>query len=91
MGCANLPIVHAFDKVVGVLILRAQYLLLRSFEWRYHGDEIIRKAPGVVLQQFGNARAFCRANNQSRVMLFLNAIDDLRIVVGGSIGMLLPR
>src|SRR6266849_3157539 len=66
-------------------------LLLRPLQWRFHGHEVIRKAASVTVKQLRHAFVSRRAHDQSGVVTFLHAIDDLRILVSGSVGTFLAR
>src|SRR5712691_4868591 len=56
-----------------------------SLKRRQHGDKIFRKAPAIIRKQLIHALKFLRAHNQAGVMTLLHAIENLRVVVCGSV------
>src|SRR6516225_973396 len=55
------------------------------------GKKINREAPGVGSQQLLDALRRCGLQDEPRVVVLLDAIDNLRIGVGGGVGLALPR
>src|SRR5687767_5815480 len=51
------------------------------FKGRDNRNEVVNEALCILLQQLLDPLQLLRTYNQSRVVKFLNAIDDLRIVV----------
>src|SRR5947209_16207520 len=72
--------IHHFSKIYSTALRRGD-----------EGAEVAREAPGVVVEKLAHAFEAGRADDETDVVLFLNAEDYLRVVVGRGVRVLLPR
>src|SRR5262249_20408986 len=77
---------YQFDGIVTILL----FSLLRLFQRRQYGNEVFGEAPAIIFQQLADAFVTGGSNDQPYVMFLFCSIYDLRIVVRGSVRILLP-
>jgi hypothetical protein len=66
-------------------------MLIRAFFRWSDGGEVLPETRGVLVQQFRYPFMVGRAHDEADMPRFVYAVDDLGIVVAGSVRIFLPR